>query len=140
MQLYKIVPRALSETETKTIEHFRYYYNRKKCFALIGDHVAVTLPDGLSRDLDRLMQEARDRMSRLLDAPPDFSTYVMDDAYGLVAMGEEIYAISPEPLSAEETEGGKVSIATALAIRSLCLDACSAGQIIAVNDEELTEA
>lgn len=137
MRIYRIVERNLSETEEKTIEHFRYYYDNRKCFALIGDYVAVVLSDDNSKSLEKLRQETMDNISSVLHTPPDFNTYVMDDMYGLVEMNYGIYAISAKPLSKEEINSGKVNIATALAMRSLCLEACEAGNIIAVNDEEI---
>ncbi|MDE5778257.1 MAG: hypothetical protein K2I10_07145 [Lachnospiraceae bacterium] len=132
-----MVQRNLSETEEKTIEHFRYYYDNRKCFALIGDYVATILSDDNSAKPEKLKQETLDNISHLLNTPPDFSTYVMDDMFGLVEMNYGIYAVSPNPLSDEEISSGKVDIATALAMRSLCLEACEAGKIIAINDEEL---
>ena len=35
--------RNFSETEEKTINHFRYYFDNKKCFALIGEYVSDEL-------------------------------------------------------------------------------------------------
>ena len=32
MKIYNTAQRALSETEEKTIAHFRYYNDNKKCF------------------------------------------------------------------------------------------------------------
>lgn len=132
-----MVQRNLSEIEEKTIEHFRYYYNNKRCFALIGDYVVAVLSDDNSANLEKLEQETRDNISHLLNTPPDFSTYVMDDMYGLVEMNYGIYAVSPAPLPEEEIASGHLEIATALAMRSLCLEACEIGKIIAINDEEL---
>lgn len=137
MQIHKMVQRNLSEIEEKTIEHFRYYYDNKRCFALIGDYVVAVLSDDNSANLEKLEQETLDNISHLLNTPPDFSTYVMDDMYGLVEMNYGIYAVSPAPLLEEEIESGEVEIATALAMRSLCLEACETGKIIAINDEEL---
>ncbi len=137
MQIHKIVQRNLSETEEKTLEHFRYYYDNRKCFALIGDYVVSALSDENSGSLEKLVQEAIDNITHLLNTPPDFTTYVMDDMFGLVEMNYGIYAVSPEKLSDEEIASGKVNIATALTVRGLCLEACEAGQIIAINDEEL---
>ncbi len=137
MQIHKIVQRDLSEIEEKTINHFRYYYNNKKCFALIGDYVVVALSDDNSSNLEKLKQETLEKISQVLNTPPDFSTYVMDDRFGLVVMNYGIHAVSPEQLSDGEIETEKVKIATALIIRSLCLEACEAGNIIAINDEEL---
>ncbi len=137
MKIHKIVQRNLSEIEEKTIKHFRYYYDNKECFALIGDYVVVRLSDDHSDNLEKLKQETLDNISNLLNMPPDFRTYVMDDMFGLVEMNYGIYAVSPEKLSDEEIESGKVDIATALAVRASCLEACEAGNIIAINDEEL---
>lgn len=137
MQIHKIVQRDLSEIEEKTINHFRYYYNNKKCFALIGDYVVVALSDDNSSNLEKLKQETLEKISQVLNTPPDFSTYVMDDRFGLVVMNYGIHAVSPEQLSDGEIETEKVKIVTALIIRSLCLEACEAGNIIAINDEEL---
>lgn len=132
-----MVKRNLSEIEEKTIEHFRYYYDNKRCFALIDDYVVAVLSDDNSADLEKLEHETLDNISQLLNTPPDFSTYVMDDMYGLVEMNYGIYAVSQAPLSDEEIESGEVDIATALAMRSLCLEACETGNIIAINEEEL---
>lgn len=137
MQVYNIAGRNLSEVEEKTIKHFRYYYNDKKCFALIGDYVVVLLSDDNANNLEKLKQEALDNTSQLLNTPPDFTTYVMDDLFGLVVMNYGIYAVSPEQLSEEEIATGKMNLATALTVRSLCLEACEAGKIIAINDQEL---
>ena len=49
----------LSETEEKTINHFRYYFNNKKSFALIGEYVVVELADENSGDIAKLEQDSR---------------------------------------------------------------------------------
>lgn len=137
MQIYKTLQRALSETEEKTIEHFRYYYDNRKCFALIGEYVIAALSNENSASLEKLKQEALENISSVLNTPPDFSSYVMDDKFGLVKMNYGIYAVSPQILTDEEIKQGKVDFATALGLRSLCLEACEKGNIIAVVDEEL---
>lgn len=130
-----VCKRKLSETEEKTINHFRYYFDNRKNFALIGEYVVVELSDENSGNMEKLEREALENASQVLAYPPDFSTYVMDDMFGLVRMNYGIYGISPEPLSDEETASGKMNIAAALAVRSLCLEACENGEIIAINDE-----
>lgn len=137
MQIYKTLQRALSETEEKTIEHFRYYYDNRKCFALIGEYVITALSNENSASLEKLKQEASENISSVMNTPPDFSSYVMDDKFGLVKMNYGIYAVSPQILTDEEIKQGKVDFATALSLRSLCLEACEKGNIIAVVDEEL---
>ncbi len=137
MQIYKTLQRALSETEEKTIEHFRYYYDNRKCFALIGEYVIAALSNENSASLEKLKQEALENISSVLNTPPDFSSYVMDDKFGLVKMNYGIYAVRPQILTDEEIKQGKVDFATALGLRSLCLEACEKGNIIAVVDEEL---
>lgn len=137
MQIYKTLQRALSETEEKTIEHFRYYYDNRKCFALIGDYVIAALSNENSASLEKLKQEASENISSVLNTLPDSSSYVMDDKFGLVKMNYGIYAVSPQILTDEEIKQGKVDFATALGLRSLCLEACEKGNIIAVVDEEL---
>ena len=129
--------RNLSATEEKTIEHFRYYFDNKKSFALIGEYVVVELSDENFGNMEKLEQEALEKALQVLNYPPDFSTYVMDDMFGLVSMNYGVYGISPEPLSDEEIESGKMNIAIALGVRSLCLEACENGKIIAINDEVL---
>lgn len=133
--VHSICQRNLTETEEKTIAHFRYYYDSKRSFALIGDHVVVGLSEENAGDLEKLKQEAGENMSQMLQYPPDFTTYVMDDMFGLVSMDYGVYGVSPEILSKEELESGHMNIGTALAVRSLCLDACEKGEIIAINDE-----
>lgn len=130
-----VCKRKLSETEEKTINHFRYYFDNRRSFALIGEYVVVELSDENSGNMEKLEREALENVSQVLAYPPDFSTYVMDDMFGLVSMNYGIYGISPEPLSDEETTSGKMNIAAALAVRSLCLEACENGEIIAINDE-----
>ncbi len=132
MQMHKLVQRTLSETEEKTIEHFQYYFNNKKSFALIGSDVVAVLPDEHSDNLEELKQEISNQMSNLINTPPDFTTYVMDDKFGVVEMNYGIYAVSSEPLSDEELASVKVNLSTALVIRGLCLDSCEAGQILAI--------
>ncbi|MCI8602214.1 MAG: hypothetical protein HFE45_11620 [Oscillospiraceae bacterium] len=135
MQLYKLVSRELTETELQTIAHFRYYYDQKKCFALIGGYAAAVLSDDRAGSLEKLRQEALENMASLLNVPPDFSAYVMDDGFGLAEMDFGIYAVSPSPLSDEEIAANRMGVAAALAARSACLEACSAGEIIAIVDE-----
>lgn len=137
MQIYNTLQRSLSETEEKTIEHFRYYYDNRKCFALIGEYVIAALSNENSASLEKLKQETLENISSVLNTPPDFSSYVMDDKFGLVKMNYGIYAVSPQILTDEEIKQGKVDFATALGLRSLCLEACEKGNIIAVVDEEL---
>lgn len=137
MQIHKYVQRELTETEKLTISHFRYYYDNRRCFALIGDYVIAALSAEYSGNPEMLEREARENMSHLLNTPPDFTTYVMDDMFGLVEMNYGLYAVSPEKLSDEEIASGKVTIATGLVVRSLCLEACETGAVIAINDEEL---
>lgn len=132
-----VCKRNLSETEEKTIKHFRYYFDNKKSFALIGEYVVVELSDENSGNIEKLEQEALENVSQVLNYPPDFSTYVMDDMFGLISMNYGIYGISSAPLSNEEIESGKMNIDIALIVRSLCLEACENGKIIAINDEVL---
>ena len=95
------------------------------------------MPDEFSGQAEKLEREARGNLSALQNLPPDFSTYVMDDQFGLLRMACGIYAVSPEKLSEEELASGKVSVKTALAMRGFCLEACRAGTILAINDEAL---
>lgn len=127
----------LSEVEKRTIEHFRYYFDNKGCFALIGEYVAVGLSISNSGNMEILEQEAAEKMSQVLNSPPDFRTYVMDDQYGLVEMNYGVFGISSEPLSDEDVESGHMDIGAALIVRSLCLKACENGKIIAIIDEGL---
>lgn len=135
MPVYKMTEKALTEAQENTIRRFRYYYDCKKCFALIGDYAVAVLSDEFSGQTEKLEREARENLSALLNVPPDFSTYVMDDQFGLLGMEYGVYAVSPEKLSEEELASGKVSIQTALAMRGFCLEACEAGRILAINDE-----
>lgn len=132
-----VCKRNLSKTEEETIKHFRYYYDNKKSFALIGEYVVVVLSDENSGNMEKLEQEALENISQVLNCPPDFSTYVMDDMFGLVEMNYGVYGVSSEPLSDEEIKSGKMNIDLALTVRSLCLEACENGKIIAINDEEI---
>lgn len=134
-----VCKRNLSETEEKTIKHFNYYYDNKTNFALIGEYVIVELSDENFGNIEKLEQEALEKVSQVLHYPPDFSTYVMDDMFGLVSMDYGVYGISPEPLSDEEIESGEMNIGTALAVRSLCLKACENGKVIAINNVSLSD-
>ena len=137
MKIYKMAERELNEIEEKTIKHFRYYYDEKKSFALIGEYVVAVLSDDYSGNLEHLKKETLDHISKVLSTPPDFNTYIMDDKFGLVEMNEGIYGISADILSREEIETREMDIVTALAIRSLCIEACENHSIIAINDEQL---
>lgn len=46
--------RNLSETEEKTITHFMYYFDNKKCFVLIGEYVIVELSNENSGNMEKL--------------------------------------------------------------------------------------
>ena len=130
MIVKKLVQRNLTETEEKTIAHFRYYFDDRTCFALIGDY-AIALLDP-SRDPEQLAREASGHMAQLLHTPPDFRTYVMDDRFGLVSMDFAIYGVSPEELSVEEIESEHMNVGTALLVRTCCLEACETGRVLAV--------
>lgn len=127
--------RNLTEVEEKTIQHFRYYFDNKGSFALIGEYVIVGLSNENSHNIEKLEQEALERLGQVLNYPPDFCTYVMDDRFGLVEMNYGVYGVSPELLSDEEIELDKMNLGTALVVRSLCLEACENGKIIAIFDE-----
>lgn len=127
--------RSLSEAEIGTIEHFRYYFDNKGCFALIDTYVIVGLSLTNAGNVKKLEQEALEKISQVLNYPPDFRTYVMDDQYGLVEMNYGVYGVSSEPLSDEEIASGKMSLGSALVVRSLCLEACESGKIIAIIDD-----
>lgn len=73
-----VCKRKLSETEEKTINHFRYYFDNRRSFALIGEYVVVELSDENSGNMEKLEREALENVSQVLAYPPDFSTYVMD--------------------------------------------------------------
>ena len=138
MNIHKLDPRPLTQKETEVIEHFRYYFDFQKTFALIGPRTAAVLGESRAEDgenLASLRQAALGAMSVLLESPPDFSAYVMDDGFGLAEMDFGIYAVSPSPLSDEEIAANRMGVAAALAARSACLEACSAGEIIAIVDE-----
>lgn len=122
----------LSAAAEETINRFRYYFDNKKSFALIGEYVIAELSDENSNDMKKLEQEALENISQMLQCPPDFSTYVMDDMFGLVRMNYGIYGVSSEPLSDEEISSGKMNLAGALIVRSLILEACENGKIIAI--------
>lgn len=131
-----IVAKELSEAEKRTIEHFRYYFDERRCFALIGEQVVVELAEEHAGSLPELAREAVEKMRALIDTPPDFSTYVMDDEYGLVVMDYGVYGVSRERLTLEEIDSGSMDLAGALAVRSLCLEACERGRILAINEDE----
>lgn len=135
MRIFELAA-ELSPAAAKTVEHFRYYFDRKRCFALLRGQVVIELPDGL-RGQAALEQEARERMERLLQSPPDFSTYVMDDSFGLVIMDYGVMGISEEVLPEQDIADGEMNLGTALAVRSRCLAACAAGEIVAIVDEEV---
>lgn len=138
MQLYNLAQRPLTKAEEKTIAHFRYYYDQKRCFALLAEGVAAVLSDEYSGDPEKLRQEAQENMTALLNYPPDFTTYVMDDRFGLVSMEYGIYGVSAAPLSAEEIESEQMDVGSALTVRSACLAACEAKELIAIVDEALS--
>lgn len=138
MNIHKLDPRPLTQKETEVIEHFRYYFDFQKTFALIGPRTAAVLGESRAEDgenLASLRQAALGAMSVLLESPPDFSAYVMDDGFGLTAMDGEVYTLSPEPLSQEEIEQGEMAFPLALDLRNQCLEACGAGEVLAIATE-----
>lgn len=137
MQIHNMINRAFSEAEAAAIEHFCYYFDGRRCFALIGEQVVVELAGENSGDLAKLTQEAKACMQGVVSTPPDFSTYVMDDEFGLVNMSYGVFGVSREKLAAEELESGHMNIAGALAVRGECLEACQRAEIIAIYDPGL---
>lgn len=135
-----IYKRKLNESEEKTIEHFRYYFDleaKRGCFALLSESVVMILPEEDSGEPERLEQDALEGIAQALSCHPDFSAYVMDDNFGIISMAGGVYGVTSAVVSEEEVRSGELSFPTALALRTLCLEACERGEVIAIVDSQL---
>lgn len=132
MEIRKIVDRELTETEQATIEHFAYYFSGRQDFACLAEYVVMPLDSRSMNDMGKIKEE----IAGVLRSHPDFSTYVMDDGFGLVILLDKIYGITPEKLTEEEIQKGEMDLVPALLLRQDCLEACQNETVIAIISKE----
>ena len=123
----KIIPmagRPLTEAELAGIHRFRSYTDGIP-FACLHERVMLML-DSPSTDPEVLREQARKQMREALSTQADFEVHEMFDGYRLAVLPSGVCAFSK----------GKAGADFALFLRSLCLAACQARQVLAVVHEE----
>lgn len=124
--------RELTEAQLATIDGFDYYFNGKRDFALINDHVVVILPnDRVQKQIER-ESYVQNAAEEVLSFHPDFQSYIMDDGYGIVMIGEGHVIVRTEnKIDDTEIKEGEMALPRMLALRGEGLQACENLHIIA---------
>lgn len=123
---------ALTEAELTTIDGFDYYFDGKRDFALIDDRVVVILPKGSAQEQLERESYVQNAAEEVLSSPLDFQSYIMDDGYGIVMIGEGQVIVRTEAKADDtEREQGEMELSRALALRSEGLHACENLHIVA---------
>ena len=132
MIIVNLTDRDLTEEETDDINRHAYYRNSEWPFAYLGNGTVIEPPTSDERyDADTVLNAARLAAEEIFTTPPDFSSYVMDDGYGLVLM-QSVSAITPRKLTEEEANSGRLPLQLALATRERCFEACRTPEFIAI--------
>ena len=122
--------RELSEQERFTLNYFFGCMDGQVAFAVIGSQT-IMMFEGINSsagevELKTALNEAVDEV---LSNPPDFSTIVMEDGYGIVVVGKAgIVAKLPK----KYMKNGRMDMGKAMELRNLALTACENAELIAV--------
>ncbi|MGI6743242.1 MAG: hypothetical protein ACOX4O_06255 [Eubacteriales bacterium] len=138
MKLIKSAEREFTKIEEETIAKFRYYFDEKTQFALIGEKTVVGFSKEGDLDEEKATKLVKKSTRKALSSHPDFSAYTMDDDYGLVILScGGIFIRSEDILSDEEIESGDVNLGRAVSLKNEALDCCENPEIIAfvLNDQ-----
>ena len=133
MNVYKYCNRELTEKENDMINHFTYYVASKDPFCLISENTVIVFkPDDIDGKTDEEIEEfALDNINEMLSSHPDFTSFIMDDGYGLVSMMNGIFGIT-EKLSEKEVEADEFDFVTALTVRGNILCDCENNGVLAL--------
>lgn len=133
MKIVKYCDRELTEKENDLINHFTYYVASKDPFCIISDNSVIVLKndeiDGKTDD--EIKEYALDNIDEMLSSQPDFTSFIMDDGYGLVSMMNGIFGIT-EMLGEKVTEDDEIELGTVLEVRENILDACENNGVLAL--------
>ncbi len=133
MKIVKYCDRELTEKENDLINHFTYYVASKDPFCIISDNSVIVLKndeiDGKTDD--EIKEYALDNIDEMLSSQPDFTSFIMDDGYGLVSMMNGIFGIT-EMLGEKVTEDDEIELGTVLEVRGNILDACENNGVLAL--------
>lgn len=122
--------RKLCEPERFTLNYFLGCMDGQVAFAVVGSQTIIMLDCINSSagevELKTALNEAVDEV---LSNPPDFSTIVMEDGYGIVVVGKAgIVAKLPK----KYMKNGRMVMGKAMELRNLALTACENAELIAV--------
>ena len=124
--------RELTELERFTFNYFLGCMDGKVSFALIGSQTIMMLDDvtreSSKKTIRGVLEEAVDET---LSNPPDFSTILMDDGYGIVVVGK-LGIVTSVKLEENSLKDGKMDFRVAVALRDAALDTCEEAELIAV--------
>ena len=133
MKIVKYCDRELTEKENDLINHFTYYVASKDPFCIISDNSVIVLKndeiDGKTDD--EIKEYALDNIDEMLSSQPDFTSFIMDDGYGLVSMMNGIFGIT-EMLGEKVTEDDEIELGTVLEVIGNILDACENNGVLAL--------
>ena len=133
MNIVKYCTRELTDKENEIVKHFTYYVDSKSPFGLISDStvIVMTNEETEGKSDDEIRDDAEMKIDEMLSNYPDFTSFDMDDGYGLVSMMNSIYGVT-DKLSDEEIEDGKVELSRALDTRARIIEDCETNGILAV--------
>ena len=130
MKVTILVNRVLTEAEAFATDRFSYYYDNQKTFAVVGDNAVVVMAEHETHE--RIVELSKESMNSLLNAHPDFNSYIMDDGNVLVEMLYNVYSVLDGKQAGLLPTDEKVPIHMALAARSACLKAAGNCEVIAI--------
>ena len=122
--------RELSEPERFTLNYFLGCMDGQVTFAVVGSQTIIML-DCINSSVGEveLKTALNEAVDEVLSNPPDFSTIVMEDGYGIVVVGKAgIVAKLPK----KYMKNGRMDMGKAMELRNLALTACENAELIAV--------
>ena len=121
--------RELSEQERFTLNYFLGCMDGQVAFAVIGSQTIMML-EGINSSVGEveLKTALNEAVDEVLSNPPDFSTIVMEDGYGIVVVGQAGIVVK---LPKKYVKNGEMDMGKALSLRELALTACEKAELIA---------
>ena len=129
MKINNTSGRELTQNELNSIHHYLYYTDSAIRFACLREGVMVDLDEEETDDVEELMEAARACMGHALSVMPDVWPYYMDDGCQMVTMNGPVAAFTREPVP-------RMTSTLTFILRAECLEACEAGEIIAIVTKE----
>lgn len=124
--------RELNERERFTFNYFLGCMDGRVSFALISSQTILMLDKVTYEDGEETVREVLKKAAdETLSNPPDFSTILMDDGYGIVVVGR-LAIVTGVKLDDEYVKDGEMDVRVAIALRDEALGVCEEAELIAV--------